>query len=68
MGSVWGNPYLRLLRSQLEQYVAEELGDNRLTSSQDQTELRKVKREMAALKKRLKELQDRRTELEERLR
>ena len=68
MGSVWGNPYLRLLRSQLEQYVAEELGDNRLTSSKAETELRKVKREMTVLKKRLEELQERRTELEEQLR
>ena len=66
-GSVWGNPYIRVLRSQLEQYIEEELGDDRLTSSQAQTELRKVKREMAALKKRLKELQERRTELEEQL-
>jgi hypothetical protein len=24
-GSVWGNPYLRVLRSQLEHYLAEEL-------------------------------------------
>ena len=25
-GAVWGNPYLRVLRSQLEAYIAEELG------------------------------------------
>ena len=25
-GAIWGNPYLRLLRSQLEQYTAEGLG------------------------------------------
>ena len=25
-GSVWGNPYIKILRSQLEQYIAEELG------------------------------------------
>ena len=25
-GAIWGNPYLRLLRSQVEQYIVEELG------------------------------------------
>ena len=29
-GVMWGNPYLRLLRSQLEQYITEELGADRL--------------------------------------
>jgi len=66
-GSVWGNPYVRILRSQLEQYIAEELGSDSLTSSQTQTELRNIKKEMADLKKRLKELQARRTELEKQM-
>ena len=64
-GAIHGNPYLRLLRSQLEQYIAEELGADRLSSAKNRTELRKVKKEMAGLKKRLKELQARRTELEQ---
>ncbi|MCK4304083.1 MAG: hypothetical protein KAY24_07580, partial [Candidatus Eisenbacteria sp.] len=63
-GAIWGNPYLRLLRSQLERYIAEELGADRLSSGKNQTELRKIKREMTALKKRLKELTARRTDLE----
>ena len=46
-GSVWGNPYIRILRSQLEQYIAEEHGADRLTSSKTQTDLRKIKKEMA---------------------
>jgi hypothetical protein len=66
-GAIWGNPYLRLLRSQLEQYIAEELGGDRLSSGKNQTELRKIKTEMAALKKRLAELQARRTKLEKAL-
>ncbi len=49
-GVIWGNPYLRVLRSQLEQYIAEELGSDRLQSGKDQTELRKIKKEMGALK------------------
>ena len=67
-GAIWGNPYLRILRSQLEQYIAAELGSDYLTSSKNQTELRKIKKEMADLKKRLDELQTRRTELEKQMR
>ena len=63
-GVIWGNPYLRLLRSQLEQYIAEQLGADRLSSGKNRTELRKVKKEIADLKRRLKELEVRRTELE----
>jgi len=59
-----GNPYLRVLRSQLEQYIAEELGADSLSRSKNRTELRKIKKEMADLKKRLDELQARRTEIE----
>ncbi len=63
-GAIWGNPYLRLLRSQLEGYIAEELGKDRLLSAQKQTELRKIKKEIANLKKRLNELYARKMELE----
>lgn len=63
-GSIWGNPYLRLLRKQLEQYIAVQLGSKDLAGRKDQTELRKIKREMAVLKRRLKELQTRKAELE----
>jgi hypothetical protein len=63
-GAVWGNPYLRLLRSQLEQYIAEELGADYLARGKNQTELRKIKKEIAVLKKRLDELEIRRAALE----
>ncbi len=63
-GVTWGNPYLRVLRSQLEQYIAEELGEDCLSSGKNQTELRKIKKEMADLKKRLNELQARKTTIE----
>jgi hypothetical protein len=29
-GAIWGNPYLRVLRSQLERCIAEKLGSSRL--------------------------------------
>ena len=63
-GAVWGNPYLRILRSQLEKYIAAELGSPYLGGKKRQTELRAIKKEMTDLKKRLDELQARRVELE----
>ena len=67
-GAVWGNPYLRVLRSQLEQFIAEELGADRLSRGKDQAELRKIKKEMADLKRKLAALQARRTEIEKAMR
>ncbi|MBE7444137.1 MAG: hypothetical protein HS132_02345 [Planctomycetia bacterium] len=66
-GVIWGNPYLKLLRSQLERYIAEELGKDRLSNVQKQTGLRKIKKEIANLKKRLNELQTRKMELEKQI-
>ena len=66
-GAIWGNPYLRLLRSQLEQYISEELGKDRLSNVKKQTELRKIKKEIAKLKKKLNGLQARRMDLEEQI-
>src|SRR5260221_8204704 len=63
-GSVWGNPYLRVLRGQLEKYIAEKLGTNQLESTKSQTELRKVKKEIAELKKKLTALEVRKAVLE----
>ncbi|HUD44549.1 MAG TPA: hypothetical protein VMR41_03345 [Patescibacteria group bacterium] len=63
-GSIWGNPYLRVLRSQLEKYIIEELGLDYLRKLKNQTELRKIKKEMKDLRKRLEELQSRKIELE----
>ena len=63
-GSVWGNPYLRVLRSQLEKYIAEEFGEDYLLRVKNQTELRRVKKEISDLKKRLEGLQERKHELE----
>jgi hypothetical protein len=63
-GAIWGNPYLRVLRSQLERYITEELDAKYLSRGKNQTELRKIKKEMAELNKRLVELQIRRIEIE----
>ncbi len=63
-GAVWGNPYLRVLRSQPEQYIAEELGEDYLRRVKNQAELRKVKKEISDLKKKLAGFQERQKELE----
>jgi len=64
---IWGNPYLRVLRSQLEAYIAEQHGAGRLRTGKDQTEMRKIKKEMTTLKKRLRELEARKAELEKQM-
>lgn len=63
-GAIHGNPYIRLLRGQLEAYIAEEFGDDYLRRWQAKTELREVKREMSQLRRRLDELEARRAQIE----
>lgn len=63
-GAVHGNPYIRVLRRQLEAYIAEERGDDYLRSWQAKTELRDITREMAELRKRLDGLEARRAQIE----
>jgi hypothetical protein len=66
-GLMWGNPYLRILRSQLEKYIAEELGQDTLLKEKHKTELRNIKREITKVKKRLKELEARKMEIEKQI-
>jgi hypothetical protein len=63
-GAIWGNPYVKVLRRELEHYIIETLGADHLEMNKGQTELREIKKEMAALRKRLDELQARRAEIE----
>ena len=50
-GAIWGNPYLRVLRNQLERYIAEQLGSSHLARTKIQAELRKVKKQLRILRK-----------------
>ena len=50
-GAIWGNPYLRILRSQLEEYIADELGKEYLIKVKNELELRKIKKEISDIKK-----------------
>jgi hypothetical protein len=63
-GSIWGNPYLRILRSQLETYIEAELGSEYLARSKAACELRIIKKQIAETRKKLKTLEARRSELE----
>ena len=63
-GSVWGHPSLRVLRSQLEPYLAEERGEHSVHSVKNHTELRQVNKAIAALTTPLAGLQKRQQELE----
>ena len=63
-GAIWGNPYLRILRSQLEEYIADELGKEYLIKVKNELELRKIKKEISDIKKKLNLLQSRKLEIE----
>ena len=66
-GSIWGNPYLKILKGQLEAYIVEQLGTGYLSTVKNQSELQKIKKEMTELNKRLDTLQHRKTSIEEAL-
>jgi len=63
-GEIWGNPYLRILRCQIEEYITDQLGIEYLDKIKNQLELRKIKKEITDLKKRLATLQIRKIEIE----
>ena len=62
-GAVWGNPYLRVLRSQLEVYIAQQFGSEYLLKTKSQIELRVINKEIADLKKKLSALEARKAAL-----
>ena len=63
-GVIYGNPYLRVLRGQLEHFIEAELGRKYLSKRKNQSELRRIKKEISTLKKKLKELQSRKEVIE----
>ncbi|VVB71059.1 Uncharacterised protein [uncultured archaeon] len=63
-GSVWGNPYIKVLRRQLEDYIKEELGAEYLAKATGKTELKRILKEIAEIEQRLRVLQARKAELE----
>lgn len=66
-GSIWGNPYIRILRSQLEDYIVSELGTEYLAKIKNEFELRTIKKQISATKKKLNALKFRKKEIEDSL-
>ena len=62
--SMWGNPSLRLLRSQLERYISDELGAKHLEAKKALAELRKINKEITSHKRKLTALQARKVAAE----
>lgn len=62
-GSMYGNPWLRLLRREVEALVKKNHGDKYLMSRQTQTELASINRELKRLKTRMTALEKRKAEL-----
>ena len=62
-----GNPYYKLIRSEVESFVNEKYGSNYLKKKKIQNELAKIKKEIKVLKSQLVSLEQRKTELLESL-
>ena len=61
--NVFGNPYLRLLRHEVEALVEEKKGSNYLKTKQLKNELARVNRELKKLKAQMVSLEQRKGEL-----
>ena len=61
--SVWGSPFIRILRSQLEEYITYELGPEYLAKARGKIDLQKIKKEIAEIEQELIVLSTRKEEL-----
>jgi hypothetical protein len=62
-GSMYGNPWLRLLRREVEALVREKHGSNYLQDRQAKTELARINRELKRLKAQIARLEERKSML-----
>jgi hypothetical protein len=62
-GSIYGNPWLRLLRREVEGLVQARYGDRHLRERQARAELARVNRELKQVRTQLAALEERRSEL-----
>ena len=61
--SIFGNPFLRLLRREVEALVKKKHGDDYLKAQQAKTELARINRELKRLKTRIAALEERKSKL-----
>jgi len=62
-GSMYGNPWLRLLRREVEALVRKKHGNRYLKDRQSKTELAHINRELKRLKNQIARLEDRKAKL-----
>jgi len=60
---MYGNPWLRLLRREVEELVKKKHGDNYLKDQQAKTELTRIDRELRRLKTQIAALEERKSKL-----
>ncbi len=63
VNSVFGNPYLKLVRSEVEAFVDEKYGSNYLKNKKTKKELAQVNKELKTLKAQKVSLEQRKAEL-----
>ena len=63
-GAVWGNPYLRIIRSQLERYIEETLGRDQFLKKKAPQNCGLSTKNSLNIRKRITELEARKAELE----
>ena len=63
LNSVFGNPFLRLLRREVEALVKKKHGSDYLMGQQAKTELARINREVRRLKTQIAALEERKSEL-----
>jgi hypothetical protein len=62
-GSMYGNPWLRLLRREVEALVRRKHGDNYLKQRQSKAELARIDRELRRLKTQIARLEEKKSHL-----
>ena len=62
-GSIYGNPFFRLLRSEVEKLVEEKFGKNYLIASKAKTELKNINKELKELKLKVEQLEKQKNKL-----
>ena len=63
-GSNFGNPYLKILRCQLEKFIVDQFGADYLTTKKSEAELNMITKKIRSTKKELAALEARKLDLE----
>jgi hypothetical protein len=63
VNAIHGNPFLRLIRSEVEAFVEKKYGGTHLKQKQIQAELGRIDKDLKRLTKELEQLKERKTEL-----